>query len=55
MALNDKQEEYLKSLKCGRALIHVPNSSTFEIATKSFVPMSETTKEDAKDAVIQSL
>jgi DNA helicase HerA-like ATPase len=53
MALNAEQEEYLKSLKCGRALIHVPNSDTFEIATKLFLPMSETTKQDAKDAVIQ--
>jgi len=54
MALNPEQEEYLKSLKCGRALIHVPNSSAFEIATKLFVPLSETSGQDAREAIIQS-
>jgi len=51
MALNAEQEEYLKLLKCGRALIHVPNSSTFEIATKLFVPMSEISGQNAKEAI----
>jgi len=53
MALNAEQEEYLKSLKCGRALIHIPNSSTFEIAAKLFVPMSETSGRDARETVTQ--
>jgi len=53
MALNAEQEEYLKSLKCGRALIHVPSSSTFEIATRLFVPMSGTSGKDAKEAVTE--
>ncbi len=53
MALNAEQEEYLKSLKCGRALIHVPSSSTFEIATRLFVPVSRTSRKDTKEAITQ--
>ncbi len=53
MALNAEQEEYLKSLKCGRALIHIPSSSTFEIATKLFGPMSEASGQDVKETVTQ--
>ncbi len=54
MALNAEQEEYLKTLKCGRALIHIPSSSTFEIAAKLFEPISETSRQDVKETVTQS-
>jgi hypothetical protein len=36
MSLDDKQERYLKTLKRGRALIVLPGSEPFEIATRPF-------------------
>lgn len=37
LSLNDEQETYLRSMKCGRALVSIPNTETFEIATKLFI------------------
>jgi len=36
LSLNEQQETYLRSIKCGRALVSIPNSETFEVATKLF-------------------
>lgn len=37
LSLNEEQETYLRNMKRGRALVSIPNSETFEIATKPFV------------------
>lgn len=37
LSLNEEQEIYLRNMKRGRALVSIPNSETFEIATKPFV------------------
>lgn len=37
LSLNIEQETYLRSIKCGRALISIPNTETFEVATKLFI------------------
>jgi hypothetical protein len=37
LSLNEEQETYLRSIKCGRALVSIPNTETFEIATKLFI------------------
>jgi len=36
LSLSDSQEQYLKTLKRGRALMSIPHTETFEIATKLF-------------------
>ena len=33
LSLNLEQETYLRSIKCGRALVSIPNTETFEVAT----------------------
>ncbi|MGY5858970.1 MAG: DUF87 domain-containing protein, partial [Candidatus Thorarchaeota archaeon] len=44
LSLNEEQETYLRSIKCGRALVSIPNTETFEVATKLFIekPIIET-------------
>ena len=44
LSLNEEQEIYLRNIKCGRALVSVPNTETFEVATKLFIepPIMET-------------
>jgi len=37
LSLNEEQEMYLRSMKCGRALVTIPDTETFEIATKLFI------------------
>lgn len=37
LSLNEEQEIYLRNMKRGRALVSIPNSETFEIATKPFI------------------
>ncbi len=37
LSLNEEQEVYLRSMKCGRALVSIPDTETFEIATKLFI------------------
>ena len=37
LSLNEKQETYLRSMKCGRALVSIPDTETFEVATKQFI------------------
>ena len=37
LSLNEEQETYLRSMKCGRALVSIPDTETFEIATKLFI------------------
>jgi hypothetical protein len=37
LSLTQQQEEYLRSMKCGRALVSIPNMETFEIATRVYV------------------
>ncbi|MHA1662074.1 MAG: ATP-binding protein [Candidatus Thorarchaeota archaeon] len=37
LSLNEEQETYLRSIKCGRALISIPNTESFEVATKLFI------------------
>lgn len=36
LSLTDSQEQYLRTLKRGRALMSIPHTETFEIATKPF-------------------
>jgi hypothetical protein len=37
LSLNDDQEQYLRALKRGRALMSIPHTETFEIATQRFL------------------
>lgn len=37
LSLNQDQESYLRSMKRGRALVAMPDTETFEIATKPFI------------------
>ncbi len=37
LSLNEEQETYLRSIKCGKALVSIPNTETFEVATKLFI------------------
>ncbi|MBN2229913.1 MAG: DUF853 family protein [Candidatus Thorarchaeota archaeon] len=66
LSLEDNQEVYLRGLKRGRALIAIPNTDTFEIATKPFVdmppissdashqiPKEERRETDPKDEIIE--
>ncbi|MFW9868891.1 MAG: ATP-binding protein [Candidatus Thorarchaeota archaeon] len=41
MSLSEEQERYLRILKRGRALMSIPHTETFEIATKPFVDSSD--------------
>ncbi len=41
LSLNEVQEQYLRILKRGRALMSIPHTETFEIATKPFVDSSD--------------
>jgi energy-coupling factor transporter ATP-binding protein EcfA2 len=41
LSINDQQERYLRVLKRGRALMSVPHTETFEIATKPFIDSSK--------------
>ncbi|MGY5875311.1 MAG: DUF87 domain-containing protein [Candidatus Thorarchaeota archaeon] len=41
MSLDDEQEKYLRVLKCGRALMALPGTETFEISTKPFIGVLE--------------
>jgi hypothetical protein len=41
LSLDDQQEHYLRVLKRGRALMSIPQTQTFEIATKPFLASSE--------------
>lgn len=36
LSLNEDQEQYLRTLKCGRALMSIPHTETFEIVTQRF-------------------
>ncbi|MFW9767772.1 MAG: ATP-binding protein [Candidatus Thorarchaeota archaeon] len=42
LSIDDQQERYLRVLKRGRALMSIPHTQTFEIATKPFIVPSET-------------
>jgi hypothetical protein len=41
MSLSEDQERYLRILKRGRALMSIPHTETFEIATRPFLDFSE--------------
>ncbi|MGY5863333.1 MAG: DUF87 domain-containing protein [Candidatus Thorarchaeota archaeon] len=41
LSIDEQQERYLRVLKRGRALMSVPHTETFEIATKPFIASSE--------------
>ncbi len=41
LSLNEEQERYLRVLKRGRALMSIPHTETFEIATKPFLDSTE--------------
>jgi len=47
LSLNEEQETYLRSIKCGRALISIPNTETFEVATKLFIEEPTLETEDS--------
>ncbi|TFG33433.1 ATP-binding protein [Candidatus Thorarchaeota archaeon] len=57
LSLNEKQETYLRSMKCGRALVSIPDTETFEIATKLFIdkviPESEDTEPEKEEMLHQ--
>ena len=57
LSLNEEQETYLRSMKCGRALVSIPDTETFEIATKLFVdkpiPDTEEIQHDTEDESLQ--
>jgi hypothetical protein len=36
LSLTEEQEEYLRSMRCGRALVSIPNAETFEVATRLY-------------------
>jgi len=50
LSLNEEQEIYLRSIKCGRALVSIPNTETFEVATKLFIESQivETPESDSR-------
>ena len=56
LSLDEKQETYLRGMKCGRALVSIPNTETFEIATKllidEFIPETEDSKPEIKDEIL---
>ena len=56
LSLNEKQEGYLRSMKCGRALVSIPDTETFEIATKLFIdkvlPEVENTEPEKEDEIL---
>jgi len=56
LSLNEEQEIYLRSMKCGRALVSIPDTETFEIATKLFIdkviPEIEDPKPEIEDEII---
>ncbi len=41
LSLDNMQETYLRSIKRGRALVAIPNTETFEIATSPFIDNSD--------------
>ncbi len=51
LSLNEDQEQYLRSLKRGRALMIIPHTETFEIATHLF---QETLRQEEKASSIVS-
>ncbi|MFX1604464.1 MAG: ATP-binding protein, partial [Promethearchaeota archaeon] len=46
LSLNDNQEQYLRTMQRGRALMSIPHTETFEIATQRF-PETSAQKESA--------
>ena len=56
LSLNEEQEIYLRSMKCGRALVSIPDTETFEIATKLFIdkviPETEDTEPEIEDGIL---
>ncbi len=59
LSLNEEQEIYLRNMKRGRALVSIPNSETFEIATKPFVdkfiPDNKETKLELNDEMLPEM
>jgi len=53
LSLSEDQEQYLRTLKRGRALMSIPNSETFEIVTHRF-PESVVEKESATTIEVES-
>ncbi len=53
LSLNEEQERYLRILKRGRALMSIPHTETFEIATNPFVDSSEKEKISLQGSVSQ--
>jgi len=45
LSIDEQQERYLRVLKRGRALMSIPHTETFEIATKPFVVLDESKSE----------
>ncbi|MHA1576351.1 MAG: ATP-binding protein, partial [Candidatus Thorarchaeota archaeon] len=52
LSLNEEQETYLRSMKCGRALVSIPDTETFEIATKLFIDKFIPSDKETKDEVL---
>jgi len=56
LSLNEGQEVYLRGMKCGRALVSIPNTETFEIASKLFidrvVPKTEVLEPEIEDEIL---
>jgi Cdc6-like AAA superfamily ATPase len=54
LSLNEEQEQYLRTLKRGRALMSIPHTETFEIVTQrfleSFVQKEEIPTTESKDS-----
>lgn len=53
LSLNEEQERYLRILKRGRALMSIPHTETFEIATNPFADSSEEEKISLQESVSQ--
>ena len=55
LSLNDGQEVYLRGMKCGRALVSIPNTETFEIATKLFIDKVMPGIEDSEPEIVDEV
>ena len=58
LSLNEEQEIYLRNMKRGRALVSIPNSETFEIATKPFVDkfmLEKETQHELEDEMLPDI